>query len=265
MAHVQVHESNRRQGKDKPYAELLNRIRVGKQTKEDIALLKTRVRPKNHPDLKKASIFIVCKRKDCAEMNAQYLNLLGGECITIQAKHHNATQAKYKPYIEPKDGAVASTSFIDKLKLKIGAKAMIIHNISTVDCLTNGQLGELVSLIKTTGGEVDKLIIKLNNKKAGQENKRKYHHLTSNYPDCVVIERVNIQYTLRKRSGDAGATATVVQFPVKLAFAITSHKIQGQTIPSPTKVVLDLNPIFEDAQAYIVLSRVKQLEQIFII
>ena len=122
-------ETNHRQGNDKPYAELLNRIRVGQQTKEDIALLKTRVRPKNHPDLKNASLFIVCKRRDCAEMNAHYLNSLDGELVTIQAKHHNATQAKYKPYIEPKEGAVATTSFIDKLKLKIGAKVMIIHNI----------------------------------------------------------------------------------------------------------------------------------------
>ena len=233
--------------------------------KEDIALLKTRVRPKNHPDLKNASLFIVCKRRDCAEMNDHYLNSLDGELVTIQAIHHNATQAKYKPYIEPKEGAVATTSFIDKLKLKIGAKVMIIHNINTADCLTNGQLGELVSLIKTTGGEVDKLIIKLNNNKAGQENKSKHCQLTSIYPDCVVIERVNIQYTLRKRSGEAGASATVIQFPVKLEFAITSHKIQGQTIPSPTKVVLHLNSVFEDAQAYVMLSRVQQLEQIFIL
>ena len=50
-----------------------------------------------------------------------------------------------------------------------------------------------------------------------------------------------------------------------LAFAITAHKIQGQTIPSPTKVVLDLNSIFEDAQAHVMLSRVQQLDQIFIL
>ena len=146
-------ETNHRQGNDKPYA-IFNRIRVGQQTKEDSALLKTRIRPKNHPDLKKASLFIVCKRKDCAEMNTQYFNLLDGEHVTIQAKHHNATQATYKLYIETKEGAVAPTSFIDKLKLKIGAKVMIIHNISTTDRLTNGQLGELVSLIKTTESNI---------------------------------------------------------------------------------------------------------------
>ena len=258
-------ETNHRQGKDKPYAELLNRIRIGQHTKEDITTLRTRVRSKNHPDLKTASLFIICKRKDCAEMNSKYLNSLDGELVTIQAKHQHATQAKYKPYIEPKEGAVASTSFMDKLKVKIGAKLMIIHNIDTSDCLTNGQLGELVGLVKTTKGEVDKLIIRLNNKKAGQNNQSKHPIFASKYPNCVTIERVALQYTLRKKSGEAGASATVIQFPVKLAFAITSHKIQGQTIPSPIKVALDLNSIFEDAQAHVMLSRVQQLEQIFIL
>ena len=238
-------EINHRQGNDKPYADLLNRIRVGEQTKEDITLLKTRVRSANHPDLKTASLYIVCKRMDCARINAQYLNSLNGELIKIKATHHHATQRNYKPYIEPKEGAVASTAFIDELKLKIGAKIMIIHNIDTADCLTNGQLGELVDIIKTTKGEVDKLIIKLKNKNAGKFNKSKYPGLTSKYPDCVVIERVSNQYTLRKKGGEVSNTATLFQFPVKLAHAITAHKIQGQTIPYPVKVVLDINSILQ--------------------
>ena len=42
---------NHRQGKDKPFADMLNRIREGKQTQEDIDKLATRVRPENHPDI----------------------------------------------------------------------------------------------------------------------------------------------------------------------------------------------------------------------
>ena len=87
--------------------------------------------------------------------------------------------------------------------------------------------------------DVDKLIIKLQNKAAGKTNRQKYPGLASRYPNCVIIERVSIQYTLRKKSGDVGTTATVIQFPVKLALAITSHKIQGQTIPWPMTVFLD--------------------------
>ena len=258
-------EVNHRQGDDKPYAELLNRIRVGRQTIEDIQLLRTRVRPPKHPDLKDASLYIVCKRKDCARINAEYLNSQGGEPITMKAIHHHATQKNYKPYIEPKEGAVATTAFINELQLKIGAKVMVIHNVDTTDSLTNGQLGVLIATIKTKKGEIDKLVIKLNVKTAGMQNRSKHPSLALRYPDCVIIERVSNQYTLRKKSGDVSSTATVIQFPIKLAFAITSHKIQGQTIPWPIKVVLDIDSVFEDAQAHVMLSRVQQINQIYIL
>ena len=39
-------EVDHRQGEDKPYADMLNRIIIGKITDEDITKLKTRVRPK---------------------------------------------------------------------------------------------------------------------------------------------------------------------------------------------------------------------------
>ena len=96
-------------------------------------------------------------------------------------------------------------------------------------------------------------------------NRSKHPGLAAKYPDCVIIERVSNQYTLRKRSGDVSTTATVIQFPIKVAFAITSHKIQGQTIPWPVKVVLDLDSIFEDAQAHVMLSRAQQISQIYIL
>ena len=35
---------------------------------------------------------------------------------------------------------------------------ILIHNIDTVDCLTNGQLGELIDTIKIKNGDVDKLV-----------------------------------------------------------------------------------------------------------
>ena len=258
-------EKNHRQGNDQTYAEILNRIRIGEHTKEDLDVLRKRVRPQNHQDIKTANTFLVCKRKQCAQINKRHLNKLDGDLLELQAKHHCSTQPKYKPYIEPKEGAVASTSMIDKLKLKIGAKVMLIHNIDTSDHLTNGQLGQLAGVIKTTSGEIDKLLIRFDNEKVGRNSKEKHPLINAKYPDCIVIDRVALQYTLRKKSGDVGTTATVIQFPIKLAFAITSHKIQGQTIKSPKKVVLDIHSVFEDAQAYVMLSRVQQLEQVFIL
>ena len=258
-------EVNHRQGNDKQYADLLNRIRIGAHTEEDVALLRTRVRSENHPDLQEAGLYIVCKRKECAKLNLKYLNSIEAELITVNAIHHHSTQKTFKPFIEPKEGAVASTSFMNELKLKVGAKVMLIHNIDTVDCLTNGQLGVLVDIIKTTSGQVDKLIIKLQNKGAGKQNRQDHPALAAKYPNCVIIERASIQYTLHKKGGDVGTTAMVIQFPIKLAFAITSHKIQGQTIPWPMKVVLDIESVFEDAQAHVMLSRVQRIEQIYIV
>ena len=256
-------ETNHRQGNDKAYAELLNRVRVGEQNQEDMELLRTRVRPANHPDLREASLYIVCKRKDCARLNLKYIAQLKGKAIHLKARHHHPTQKNYKPYIEPKEGAVDSTSILNEVTVKIGAKVMIIHNIDTTDSLTNGQIGELVDVIKTTKGVVDKLVLKLNSKNAGYRSR--HPGLAARYPDCVIIERVSNQYSIRRKSGDVSSTATVIQFPIKLAYAITSHKIQGQTISWPIKVFLDISSVFEDAQAHVMLSRVQQIEQIYIL
>ena len=147
----------------------------------------------------------------------------------------------------------------------MGAKVIIIHNIDTADCLTNGQLGNLIDIIRTTSGEIDKLVIRLQNPSAGMKNRQNNPQLAARFPDPVFIERVSNQYALRKKSVVVGTTALVIQFPVKLAFAITSHKIQGQTIPWPMRVVLDLNSVFEDVQAHVMLSRAQCLEQVFIL
>ena len=61
------------------------------------------------------------------------------------------------------------------------------------------------------------------------------------------------------------ATATLVQFPVKSAHSITGHKVQGQTVEKPLKVAFDLRNIFEDAQGYVMLSRVQEMGQVFIL
>ena len=51
------------------------------------------------------------------------------------------------------------------------------------------------------------------------------------------------------------AKATVFQFPLELAFAITGHKMQGQTIKKGSKVVVNWSNRMPPALAYMMLSR----------
>ena len=75
--------------------------------------------------------------------------------------------------IDPKDGAIAKTSFVHELHLKLGAKVMIIHNIETADMLTNGQRCTLKDLIRTSENTVNILVIELYERKAGENNRKK--------------------------------------------------------------------------------------------
>ena len=63
-------EVNHIQGEDKPYADMLNRIRIGQITDEDIAKLQTRVRTKNQK-LAEVSLYIFPTKLACVRYNTE--------------------------------------------------------------------------------------------------------------------------------------------------------------------------------------------------
>ena len=258
-------EENHRQGKERSFAETLNRVRTGDQNEEDITKLRSRVRPEKHKDIKTASIYIGCKRKDVSRINNKYLGKFSGKITLLKATHHHATIKDFKPRIDKQDNTVHTTGLVNLLMLKIGVKIMIIRNIDVPDMLSNGQIGTLKDFIKTKDGQIEVLVVELDNPKAGKEHRTNNPKLTAKYPKAVFIKRMKIPYTIGKKSGDIGSTATVIQFPVRLSYAMTAHKIQGKTIPSPTSVAMDIKTVFEPAQAYVMLSRVQSIEQLFIV
>ena len=154
---------------------------------------------------------------------------------------------------------------MDELHLKIGCKVILIHNIDTSDGLTNGQLGELRWVITNEDGNIVKLLVEFKNEKVGSKNRKNNSNLIYKYPKATVIEKVCVSYSLSKKSSVDSVRPTLIQFPIKVAQAITAHKIQGQSILMPSKVALDLSSVFEAAQAYVMLSRVENIEQIYIL
>ena len=257
-------EKNHRQGSDGEYADLLNKIRKGEQTDVDLLPLFDRIRPLGHPDLEKADLWICPTRAACNKRNKECVERLPGEAMILKAAHHHPTQQKYKPTIAD-DGGIGKTGYKDVLRLKVNTRVMLIANVNVSDGLCNGQIGILMDFIMTKKGTVDKLVIKLKDSEAGVENRSQFQHLAHQYPDCVFVEKVVHSYTLSEKSRDDGASAKLIQFPVVVAFSITCHKIQGQSILSPTLVAMDLDKAFGPAQIYVMLSRVQRLEQLFII
>ncbi len=80
----------------------------------------------------------------------------------------------------------------------------------------------------------------------------------------VEVERHTFSFQgLESKSATVEETplATLEQFPLKLAYAITIHKSQGMSIDS---LVCDIDNIFEASQFYVAISRAKSPEGLLI-
>ena len=225
-------EENHRQGKDRIYADMLNRIRVGKQTQEDIEILRSRVRPKDHQDLKGA-VFISAKVAPVAKFNEIALAKTPGKLYISKATHIQAMSKSYKPRIDKKSGRVGDTHYVDELKLKVGARVMLIYNIDVSDLLTNGTVGTVLGVIEGNDGVVTAVIVRFDNPEAGKQARSRNPLMAKKYPEGTVVKKMETEYSLARHQGLISTTAKLIQFPLVLAWAVTAHKFQGQNIKSP--------------------------------
>ena len=210
-------EENHRQGEDKEYGDLLNRVRVGAHTEEDIELLKTRETPEDDPVLNDA-IHIYGTNAKVNARNEAKLKEIPGELITVKAKNESRT---IKTFTKDKAGCIRNTPFQAVLKLKISAEVVLVHNLDTLDGLTNGARGVLVAVEKKDGA-VKRMLVKFHNPEHGRG--RRERETCWKHRDATYIDPVLWNYFL------GGATASVLQFPLKGASAISSHKIQVKGI-----------------------------------
>ena len=245
-------EENHRQGEDKIYGDLLNRVRTGDHTSEDIALLETRVRPSTDPSPNKSIHIYGTNAKVNARNNAK-LNEMEGELITIKAKNASRTVKKFKTN---NAGCIKNTPFQAILNLKIGAEVVLVHNINTLDGLTNGCRGVLIDVEKK-GNAIHRLVVKLHNPDHGRLQREK--NPCRKHPEATYIDPVLWQYLI------GAATATVLQFPLKGAEGMTSHKMQGQGVPKPNSLVVDVVSAHQPGMVYVMLSRCCSLEQLTIL
>jgi hypothetical protein len=119
------------------------------------------------------------------------------------------------------------------LKLKVGARVMCVKN-NFEKGYVNGTLGVVASC---TRGEDP--VIRLGNGK------------------LITIEKASW-----KVEEDGNVKAELIQYPLRLAWAITVHKSQGMSLDA---VEVDLGKAFEAGMGYVALSRVRSLEGLTIL
>ena len=110
------------------------------------------------------------------------------------------------------------------------------------------------------------VLVKFDEIESGKQSRKKFQY-ENKYPGLNVtpIELKETNFSLSKKQTSASSTATATQFPLRLAYAATAHKIQGHTVKKPNSLVVDLVTWIQPAMAYVMLSRIQTLSQLFIV
>jgi hypothetical protein len=184
---------------------------------------------------------------------------------SFQASHLHPTIKNFRPVLDD-SGFIAETGFLDVLQLKIDATVMLIHNLDTADSLTNGCMGIIKGFKKNSAQSIEYILVHFDHPLIGEDYRKTHDNiLSAQEKEFTPIPRVTFQYSLGKATKSHTFTAKLIQFPIQLAFAITAHKIQGQTVTKPSGLVADLSSVFTAGQAYVILSRVQCLQQLYLL
>lgn len=256
---------NCRQQDDKPYGEMLNRIRIGMPTVEDIKALEARFIPKeaNLDTIANAVTFFIEKQKECPNLLTLFPTTQSVELFNTEMSKRKITNAYNiqaiddNPYEKPsfkepryknkrafkaKKRKTADTAGLEQLlAVGIGSRVILKRNTNVNAGLCNGALGTVTGFNIENEETVTGILVKFDN----------LDHL-------VTIEKITSDFEFQRN-----IYIPRTQFPLSLAWALTIHKAQGMSLDA---VLLDLGlNIFEGGQAYVALSRARKLNTVFLI
>lgn len=212
---------------DARFSSVLNSIRVGDVTADVSELLNSRFNaidenPKLEP------VVVHTHNVDVDTINSIRLEKIDGEERTFEAMD---------------SGQPGPMAMLDKhclapktLMLKIGAQVMLLCNIDPAAGLANGSVGTVTGFSENDMGPL--VSVFFNNG-----------------------EMLKIGHNKWEIIDGSKVVATRKQIPLRLAWAITSHKSQGMTLD---KVQVFLAKCFEYGQAYVALSRARTAEGLFV-
>ncbi|VEU33680.1 unnamed protein product [Pseudo-nitzschia multistriata] len=239
---VELREVQRQEHGD--FVDLLNKVRIGKVTEQDIRELNRQclIGPNNPiptDGILPTRLYVLNKDVDSENIN-RLAELKGREIVCKASDNWRQSMPLGTPAATKKKMKESIAMEIpDEVRLKIGAQVMLTRNKDLQRNLVNGSRGVVERIVKGPEGNPVPIV-------------RFDSGLVTKVPP-VESERFN---------PDGGPGCLVrKQIPLKLAWAITIHKSQGSTL---TRASLDISSAFEYGQCYVALSRVKSLEGLWL-
>jgi hypothetical protein len=257
-----------RQKEDGAFAEVLNRLRVGQQTKADIALLKTRLIDKDkfspgYPmivqhiylqnDLVNGHNSIIFEHSEVSKkIQIHAWDIVVGD-VSQEIK------ADIRSRI-PKD-CTKTMGLLSILQTGIGLRVEISTNVDVEDGICNGAAGKIMAVTSQPGANRPSHIwVMFDGEKVGRNLCHSSKHLyTNNISErWTPIAEVKRQFRVGKYKV---AQVMRCQFPLRASCAKTAHRCQGETLET---AVVDLQGYSFPHVHYVVLSRVRNLSNVYI-
>lgn len=212
--------------RDDSFIEVLNGIRNNNLTENNFSLLNSRLKRNFLPEDEDGYITLTTHNVQSDDINKNKLRKLNSRSQIYDAE----IRRDFPEHLFPVEL---------KLELKLGAQVMFLKNDTEEKKYFNGKIGIITTL--------EKDLIKVKCKDDSYE---------------IVVKKEewkNINYSLDPVTHEISELelGSYIQYPLRLAWAITIHKSQGLTFD---KLIIDSEKAFANGQVYVALSRCTSLE-----
>ena len=251
-----------RQKDDAEFAQLLNRIREGKQTAGDIKVLSSRRIPPDHADYQtlKNELHLFPCNAAVDSHNSNVYESVTTEKVEIKCKDsvlgEDSREVKENILGKLQGKKMNDTgNLAELLKVAVGLCYDTTHNISVEDGICNGTPCVLrkIQYLDNQNACPSCLWVEFPEKNIGRQTRGRYrHHYKPGISlDWTPIWSVQRTFMFRRKA------IVRQQFPLKASSAKTIHKAQGQT---KSCVVIDMTIGSRPHHHYVAFSRVTSLQ-----